>query len=200
MSTRITEIINFLDDCAPNRIARMRSQGKPYELALIPDLAGVNDPALKILAETAVAALDELDNLLGPMLSDALKEAHSKRRYEMLAMGCTTVAALATTAMTALPDVPVWLKLASAGITALGAIFTWISGNQKSKLLDTDIKEHVAILIDAGVYTKQWKNELTTLLGVPSDQSEKVGGLIEKVNGLLRDVNRTKIAIRFAVS
>lgn len=199
MKPNINEALNFLDNYAPEELARLRKE-HPSQLAkqvLMPNHAGVTDPALEIRGRAMQAALKNLAKPSLYALSIALKKTRTAERLEDWASVITALGAFATTFTAASFLNETSLKIGVASFTFLASLVTIMAKQHRRSLFAKDIGEHTQTLANAQDSVTIWLRDLDIYLSpkTPASYDEKVSAIIDDADKLFRTVNLALIEL-----
>jgi hypothetical protein len=191
---RIDETINFLEDYFPSDLAELKACNPELVKVLEADWAGVTSPATRLRAEATLRALKGLLPTLAGLLNKTVHRVRAARRAEDAAALVTVASTISTAVLTAIPAVPLWLKLAPAFLAAGASVWTLRSKQLGRTLFDKGIGEQAAVIADAQVAVPQLITDLNAYLDTsdPQDYSARVDGLLERANALFREVNQIR--------
>ena len=199
MKPNINEALNFLDNYAPEELARLRKE-HPSKLAkqvLMPNHAGVTDPALEIRGKAMQAALKNLAKTSVHALSIALKKTRTVERLEDWASVITALGAFATafTAVSSINDTS--LKIGVASFTFLASLVTILAKQGQRSLFAKDISEHTKTLANAQDSAASYLRDLDIYLSpkTPATYDKKVSAIIDDADKLFRTVNLALIEL-----
>jgi hypothetical protein len=203
----LNEMINFLEQSAPDALNELREKYSDTPGLLIADMQGVSKIAVKKEAQAVVDILlksEPLVRTLSTMVSERLAAASQD---ENLAMKTSMVVAGLTTIVTAIGAQIPKFSIYALWIACLGAIGTifvnWKNQSAKAKrrsITGEDLLTHARFLNDAATNITELSRKIATYTedDDPEDYTQEVEKLVERGNDLHRMINRINNELRVA--